>query len=884
MKITDLRVNRVRRPIGFEISDPSFSWIIEKEDDRPFEEIKSMRLVVEKEDETIYDSGISDSLDSLGQTIPLDLTPRSRYQWSVAAKDMTDRVVTAASFFETGKMNEEWTGRWITPDTENAGSTVVRKKFRTKQVKNGRIYMCGLGLYELYLNGQRVSDEYLAPGYHSYDFHVQVQTYDISPYLNSGENELTVFLADGWFRGRLGFDGGQKDIYGNRCAMIAEVYIDGMLVSSTDATYEWHSSPVVSASIYDGETFDARLLNGIVDANDEENWHPVRLEDPERIGANSKEWGGCADKAYKVLTDRYSLPVKIMEERKATILATPAGETILDFGQNLTGWVEFDSALLEGEGIRLTAAEILQDGNFYRENLRTAKAEFIYYSDGNARHVRPHFTFYGFRYMKVEYLQEDGQWGNPVLERLFPQLLENGSSNAVQKVSGFTACHLRSDFDEIGHIETGIGNVNQLLQNIMWGQKDNFLDVPTDCPQRDERLGWTGDAQIFSDTACYNMDTAAFYRKYLWDMRAEQSIIDGAGPNVVPRLKEGMISEFGSCPWGDAAVVIPWNTYLHFGNKRMLLEAYPGMKAYVEYERNREEKIDGPHLIKDGFHFADWLSLDNPEPGPFGATDPLYIASAYYYRNCRILSKCAEELASIKSSLAEDSAFYKDLAEQILVAIWDKYFDSDGLCTSHTQTGSAIAIMFELNPGNAVQKEGEALAKRVHAKTDHLDTGFVGTSLLCPALTKTGHEELAMTLFLKEDYPGWLYSVALGATTIWERWNSVDPDGHINKEGMNSLNHYSYGSIASWLYGYVCGIRPLAPGFARAAINPHPDIRLHHSDCTLRTPMGTYQSRWEYQEDGTVSYQIVVPPLGEAEFTCGAITRRLSSGTYSFRS
>jgi alpha-L-rhamnosidase len=370
----------------------------------------------------------------------------------------------------------------------------------------------------------------------------------------------------------------------------------------------------------------------------------------------------------------------------------------------------------------------------------------------------------------------------------------------------------------------------------------------------------------------------AFYRKYLWDMRAEQSIIDGSVPNVVPRIKEGMVAQHGSCPWGDAGVIIPWNVYLHYGSKTLLQECYPGMKAWVDYQRKRDEATEGGHLIKDGFHFADWLALDNPNPGPFGATDPLFIASAYYYKCTKIVSDAAKILGYTK-----DFKEYAGLADEILKALQDKYFDTDGLCVCKTQTGSSIAIAFDLVPNTAKENaEGKALNDMVKSNNSHLNTGFVGTTMLCPALTKSGYNDTAVTLLLNEDYPSWLYSVNLGATTIWERWNSVMPDGHINSEGMNSLNHYSYGSIEAWMYGEMAGIRPIEAGFRKALIQPHPDKRLSRLSCEINTASGLYRSNWKYNEDGSVSYEIEVPFNAEADFVLDGKHINLQTGTYKF--
>lgn len=875
MKISEMRVNHVEEPLGFQVSPLSFSWVVEDGADGGKAAVpEASRIRIRKGEETVYDSGVVKEADSCGFRVDMDLLPRTRYSWTVSVTSGNGETAEGISFFETGKMDEEWAAQWITPDLGEDVPPVLRKKFVCDHpAEDSRLYICGLGVYEVYLNGEKVGNEYLAPGYHSYDFHLQVQTYDVAGLLREGENTVLIALGDGWFRGRFNFDS-VTNLYGERDYAIAELYSGGERILATDETWESHVSPVRFSNIYDGEIYDARVEETL---EGEDGWRGVRAEAPSECGKYRKE-------GEALMQDRMSLPVVKKEERKPIgVIHTRKKETVIDFGQNMTGWVEFDSSLPADWCVRLTAAEILQDGNFYHDNYRTAKAEYTCRSDGKTRHLRPHFTFYGFRYMKVECWAAVEDWkGKMTPDNVRGEGEEKDPEN-VMDLMNFTACHLRSDFDETGRIVTGNEKVNQLFSNALWSQKDNFLDVPSDCPQRDERLGWSGDAQIFSETACCNMYVPAFYRKYLWDMRAEQSILDGSVPNVIPRLKYGMVSEHGSCPWADVAVVIPWNVYTYYGDKNLLAEMYPGMKAWIDCERKREEAIPGPHLVKDGFHFADWLALDNPEPGPLGATDPLYIASAYYYRGARQVADAACALG-----YAEDEAEYAALSDEILAALQEKYFDESGLCVCRTQTGSAMAVMFGLNPekGNAEktarQAEGDALAERVKNNNGHLNTGFVGTPLLCPALTETGHNDLAVSLLLNEDYPGWLYCVDMGATTIWERWNSVEPDGHMNADGMNSLNHYSYGSIEAWMYRYVCGIQPGEPGFGSARIAPHPDRRLGRADCTMKTACGTYRSFWQYEEDGSVRYEVAVPCGGRAVFDAEGIHRELGAGTYSF--
>ena len=823
MKLSNLRVCNLTQPIGYAMDAPVFSWTVEGSESAQ----SRARLTIRAGGETVYDSGAVQDADSLGWRIELALRPRTRYDYTLCVCALDGEEASAQSFFETGKRDEPWTARWISPGTRKSGA-LLEKKFSTASLTGGeRLYICGLGVYEATLNGEKIGGEYLAPGYHSYDFHLSAQTYDVSDLLKTGENCLVIALGEGWFKGRLGFDGGYTDLYGDRLYAIAELRQGDTLLCATDGSWEERRSPVTFANIYDGETCDARIA-------------------PDYIGQAEL----CAPDGCGALQDRVSLPVEELDRFPVKeLIKTPRGDTVLDFGQNLTGWVRFRCSLPAGTGISLTAGEILQDGEFYHDNYRTAKSTFTYLSDGAEREVRPHFTFFGFRYMKVV-------------------------CDVPVRAEDFTAVHLRSAIPQTAEFETGNALVNQLFRNALWGMKDNFLEVPTDCPQRDERLGWTGDAQAISETACQTLYMPAFYRKYLWDMRAEQSVLGGSVPNVVPRIKRDMIGNSGFCPWADAGVIIPWNTWRFYGNKSLLAETYPGMKAWVDFQRQREEAIEGPHLVKDGFHFADWLALDNPEPGPFGATDPLYIASAYYFRCAQLVAEAAVILG-----LPEASA-YAALAADILKAIREKYFDEKSLCTIRTQTAAALAVMFGLT--EKPQAQGDALNALVLQNGGHLNTGFVGTPILCPALSMTGHHDTAVTVLLQEDYPSWLYSVRLGATTIWERWNSVLPDGRMNPEGMNSLNHYTYGSIAGWMLSWLCGVRPAEAGYRRIILEPRPDRRLGHARAELDTAAGHIVCAWRCEGD-SVHYDFTVPfgvtaelrlPSGEA--------RVLGAGSYIF--
>lgn len=845
MKITQLRANHITKPLGFQMNPLSLSWICENEEEE--KTVVSARIRIFSDGQCCSDSGWLphvDSADHHPERLPL--VPRTRYEWTVEAISDTGSRAEASSWFETGKMKEPWQAEWISPrqSAEEISVPVLQRQFSLNEVSDeARLYICGLGLYEIRINGQKLGKEYLAPGYHSYDLHLQTYTYDPSALLRQGENTIQILLGDGWFKGRIGFNGGFTGVYGNRYYAICELYLhpsDCAPLLTTDLSWGWKPSPVISCSIYDGEVYDSARE---AELKEKELWLPVEKTEPVHCGP---------------LCDRWSLPV-VAEESfpPVQLLRSPKGETILDFGQNLTGWVKIRNTLPDGAVIRLTAGEILQNECFYHENYREAKAAYEYRSNGIERTIRPHFTFYGFRYMLVEIEEADEE---AVRRQLLPD--------------NFIAVHLRSQMEQTGSIQTGNNLVNRLVENIVWSAKDNFLDVPMDCPQRDERLGWTGDAQVFSETACMIFYAPAFFRKYLWDMRAEQKLIGGAVPNVVPRLKKGMVAEYGTQPWADSGVLIPWYVYQAYGDKSLLGECYPGMRAWTEYLQELDQKAGNKHLLRDRFSFGDWLAMDNDAPGPFGKTDPVLISGTHYYQEAKIMSRAAAILGD-----PGESAHYKALSEEILEAIREEFFDHEGLCNQKTQTASALAIMFDLNPDEqSRQREGDALDKAVWDNHGFLNTGFIGTPLLLSALTETGHARTAAHLLLNQEMPGWLYEVKMGATTIWERWNSVLPDGSMNPDGMNSLNHYSYGSIAAWMYRYAAGIRAMSPGYHRVHIVPHVIPELKFVNCRMQTAAGVYRVQWRVTEENEVKFEADVPMGAQADFCYSTYQAVLPAG------
>lgn len=815
MQVNHLKVNHLENPIGFELKDLTISYLVTG---GKGEEQKASQIQIaldEKFQEIVYDTGMIEGMPNCSVPILMELQPRTRYFYQVKVQDnLGEEGTSAVAFFETGKMKEGWSADFITPKSVELGHPILVKSFAAKAgLQKARFYGLGLGIYELYLNGNKVSDEYLLPGLHVYDRWLQYQTFELN--VVEGINTVEIMLGDGWYKGAYGLKS-QLPRYGDRYAFIGEIYLtyDGeeeRIIS--DASWVAKTGKVTFDSIYDGEKRDDTLST--------EKIYPVEKIDLDK----------------NLLVERLSPRILVHEKLKPIeIIKTPKGETVLDFGQNLVGWVEFRVREKAGARMHLQYGEILQEGNFYRDNLRTAKCEYAYISDGNEKLVRPYFTFYGFRYIKVE--------GNI------------GDINPED----YTAWVIHSEMEVLGQITTSNPLVNRLFENVKWGQKGNFLDIPTDCPQRDERMGWTGDAQIFADTATYNMDTYAFYKKFMKDLRLEQAKLGGSVPYVVPMSAYEL---HGATTWGDAATVIPWVSYVHTGDISILVEQFDSMKDWVEYIKRADDSSGAKKLWTTGRHFGDWLALDGKvDGGVYGSTDKYFIASAFYYYSAMIVSKAAKILGK-----EDDCLYYEKLAGEVKNAFIEEYFTLQGRLSVDTQTAYAIVIYMDL-----YKKEWEErLTKDFNAKMKEnnfkLNTGFVGTPYLCLALSKCGLNELAYELLLNEEFPGWLYEVNMGATTIWERWNSVLPDGSISGTGMNSLNHYAYGSIAAWMYRYMVGIAPAEenPGFKKAIIAPNPSYRMKQATCSLKTSAGNYKVEWKLLEDNRFVLIVEVPFDAKAE-------------------
>lgn len=670
-----------------------------------------------------------------------------------------------------------WQAQWIrphNPQKKNQPFQVGTQFTLSKHVTRAVLCATSLGLYSVSLNKKKVSTDYFRPGFTDYNHRLQYQRYDVTEVLQK-DNDLTFIVADGWYSGNYGWDHA-KDKFGNRTALLAQLeitYADGTQeILGTNSQWQLLACPIQSADIYQGEVINYHIS-------------PTVLGHPEEIAYPTTSL--CLQQGPSVRNIAV-LPIK-------KILRQSNGTAVIDFGQNMVGWLKIHVHGQFSPQVTVWHAEFLEHQvAFYTDNLRGAQATDHYTLSPETKILEPHFTYHGFRYAKISGLTK------PL---------------ALTDVEGIV---LSSDMPVTGTFRCDNDKLNRLQQNIEWSLKGNFFDIPTDCPQRDERLGWTGDAQIFGPTASYLRDTLGFYKKWLTDVALDQSDQNGAVPLVVPDTLKGMLSEGQmntTTGWGDAATFLPWLLYRVYDDSSILATQYNSMKAWVNYMMGRG---GNPYLWDTDIQLGDWLALDSPnqEADPvLGATDPALIATAFYSRSAQIVAMSAKVLGNM-----QDYAFYSDLHQKIVKAFHARFLDANGAVTSNTQTANALVLKFELVSGRAKQRAITNLVARIAQHHDHLVTGFLGTPYVCEVLADNGYQELAFKLLFNEDYPSWLYEVNHGGTTIWERWNAVQDDYTMNPDGMNSLNHYAYGAIGNFMYQYLGGIRSRKPGYKESLIYP----------------------------------------------------------------
>ena len=711
---------------------------------------------------------------------------------------------------------------WIKGCEKNLrGGTVYLKNFRcAAKAEKAILKITALGVYEVKLNGERVGDFILAPGWTSYLNRLQVQSYDVTNLLKT-ENSLEVTVGQGWRA--IANKRDSSDFLGYRdTALIAEltiVYADGSTESIvTDSSWTARESKLRYTNIYDGDIYDATFKAG------------------------SARHCICVDLEKDMLIPQEGEKIVEHERMPALqIIKTPAGETVIDFGQNMTGYVEFRIKGTPGAQATISHGETLdRDGNFYNANYRSADAQIKFVCDGEEHVYKSALTFFGFRYIRLE------NWPDEV------------------KKENFTAIVVHSDIRRTGYFECSDETVNKLFKNIIWGQKSNFLDVPTDCPQRNERLGWTGDAQVFARTASLNFDVERFFQKWLHDLAADQGR-DGCVPHVIPNIFDDM---GGSSAWSDAAVICPWEIYRTYGDKKVLEDQFDSMKAWIDWmhERSENGKRSG------GFHFGDWLGLDSPEGSYKGSTPDDLIATAYYKYSTELFIKAAH-------ALGRDVSEYENIHAEAAAAFRREYMEN-GRVKNATQTACVLALYFDITDDRAATA---AQLNELVKRAGHLETGFVGTPYLLHALSDNGCAETAYDLLLRREYPSWLYPISKGATTVWEHWDGIKPDGTMWSTDMNSFNHYAYGAVADWMYGAAAGINsdPDRPGFEHIIFRPVTDRRLDFVKASIDTRRGTVKSEWR-RENGRIKYIFTVPGGCCASVVIGGEKHEVGAGTHEF--
>ncbi len=860
VSIQSISVENQQNPIAIGVSNPRFSWKMSSVNRNESQSAYTIQVLEGKK--PVWNSGKVTSSASLfipyaGESLQSNTKYLVRLQvWNANGKASKE----ATTSFTTALLNkQDWKAKWISSglpaDTVNGRVPFFANQFLIKKsVSSVRAFVTAKGAYEAQINGSHVGDSYLNPGWTSYNKHLQYQVYDVTKQIKQGTNEIQVQLGSGWFRSRLGWQNNQN-YYGSQTALLWQLeitYQDGSKETViSDEKWQTGYTSIVSSEIYDGEHIDTRIQSKIIG-------HAIE------VAGN-----------YAVLEAQINEPIKKQEVLGVKrVLTSPKGYKILDFGQNIVGWVKLNVKGKSGQKVVLRHVEMLdKKGEPYFENLRSAKALASYELNGEQQAIEPHFTFFGFRYVQVEGIDV-----NP---------------------GDYQAIALHSDMASTGSFETSNPLLNQLQSNIRWGQKGNFLDVPTDCPQRDERLGWTGDAEVFSRTASFNFNVNQFFAKWLKDLKADQ-FPNGAVPHVIPDIlnkpNAGPEAQNGAAGWSDASIIIPYNIYTTYGDKQILENQYESMKAYLNYVRG----VAKNDLWNTGFQYADWLSYRvDDSKGMIGqksaVTDNFLVAQCFFAYNAELMVKTARILGK-----TEDYKEFEKLQDRIKLQFQKEFMTANGRLISDTQTAYILALQFDMIPGNLRAAALERLVNNIKSYKYHLTTGFLGTPFLNPVLSRFGRNDVAYSLLLQDTYPSWLYPVkAHGATTIWERWDSMKPDSTFQDPGMTSFNHYAYGAIGDWMYRTIGGIDTEefdGAGYKQIVIKPELGGKLTYAKTSLESPYGKVSTDWtvntaaftlKVEVPVNATATVILPSFGTnklfqdgVELTGDRV--RIGSGSYTF--
>ena len=865
MTIASLRCEYLRNPLGLETARPRLFWQLQT--DRAQARQIAYRISVASAPDQLdapdlWDSGRIESAQTIG--VIYDGAPLSSRQsafWRVEVEDETGALTRSeVASWEMGLLERtDWSAQWIGGILTGGARTPVPAPFlrRTfaldKPVKRARLYATALGVYECYFNGARVGDEELAPGWTDYRQRVQYQTYDVTGALQMGENCWGAVLGDGWYCGQVGWRA--RQFYGDAPQFLGQLEIefeDGSRQTyNSDQSWSHAYGPVLDNDLLMGQSFDARL--------DFPGWNRAGFQTDARWSPVKTFAAPSVANGEIKLSAPLAPPVRATQEIVPLSVERRGAKHIFDLGQNMTGRVRLKISGPRGTTVRLRYAETLeggpaaQGGGIYIDNLRAARVTDYYTLSGGGEEIwEPRFTFHGFRYVELS------DW------------------NEALELDAVTGIVLHSDNPKSGDFECSDALVNQLQKNIEWGWRGNSLDVPTDCPQRDERLGWTGDAQVFARTSAFNFDVAAFWSEWARDV-ADAQFENGGVPCVVPDV--GALNgatpalRDGGPAWADAVLICPYTVYRVYGDTRILEENWSTFERYFEFLESTNE---GETRCGDGADyyrgFGDWLALDGSGQTE-GGTPKELIGTAFWAHAADLMGRMAR-------ALGRDSAHYDRRFEQIRTAFCRRFVSPEGLMSPPYQTPYLLALQFNLVPDELRPNVANELVRAIRARRNHLSTGFVGSPYINHILTETGHLDVAYELLMQKSWPGWLYAVTQGATTIWERWNGWTEETGFADKGMNSFNHYAYGAIGSWLYQVVAGIEldDETPGYARFKLEPRPGADLTWARAHLDTLHGRIESEW-HLEDGVFRYRFVVPPNTAATLTLpGGETREIGAG------
>ena len=864
--IDKFTVEYCNKPIGIS-KTPRFSWVLSSDKRNVKQTLYTLEIALDKDFKDIV-FGIEENTEKSihNKYDELKLKSYTEYYVRVRVKNNYDEETEYAyqSFVTALLSPDELVAKFVTvekeTDADNSKGTYIRKEFLVKKpVKKAYAVSTALGLYHLYINGEKVGNDELTPGWTSYNKHLLYQMYDVTDFINENEKQcFGAMLGAGFYKGVMGFFLVRNN-YGKRTAFFCQIYIeyeDGTSeIICTDEECIGTDSPVVFSEIYDGEIYDAGL--------EIDGWCETCKKDT-RINGETVEWSGVdiVDFDKTVMVSQFGCKPVIREKFPCKIIITPEGDKVLDFSQNMAGFIHMKViGAKAGDIVELDCFETLDaNGNVYLENLRSAKNRFIYTCKGTeTEEYHPYFTFQGFRYAKVV---------------SYP-----GELNS----ENFTACAVYSDMEVTGKFISSDENVNKLFNNIGWGLRSNFVDVPTDCPQRDERCGWTGDAQIFCRTGLFIMNSFLFYEKWLVDVAMDQTE-EGGVPHIVPdlatnspKLSENWLLSQGThsaAAWADVAVLNPWNMYLTFGDKQILLDHYSSMKKWIDFMESHADGIVWNYKLQ----FGDWVALDAQEGSYYGATPNDLTCTAYYAYSTGIFAKIAKIVGN-----EEDYKYYSSLEEKIKDGFADLFFDkTTGGMTVQTQTAHIIALYFNLTKDEYKEGTVRELLELLNKEGGHLVTGFIGTPYFTHALSQNGHLEDAYNLFMKDDFPSWLYQVKKGATTVWEHWDGLKPDGTMWSADMNSFNHYAYGSIGEWMVRVIAGIEidENNPGYKHAIIYPRPGGGLKYAQGEYESQYGPLKVRWEYDDafcKKRIKVDVKVPVNTSASFRLDDIEKVITS-------